>query len=60
MVIKYDTDEMTKAIITLLSNKPLLEEYRNNAFEYSKQFDWNYIFDGAINEVIASNSECSS
>ncbi len=60
MVIKYDTDEMTNAIITLLSNKSLLEEYRNNAFKYSKQFDWNNIFDGAINEVIASSSECSS
>jgi glycosyltransferase involved in cell wall biosynthesis len=53
IVIKYDADDLTKAIITLLTNENLLEEYRSNAFEYSKQFDWNNTFDGAIAEVLA-------
>jgi glycosyltransferase involved in cell wall biosynthesis len=48
IVIKYDADDLAKAVITLFSNDSLLEEYRNNAFEYSKQFDWNNILDGAI------------
>jgi len=56
IVIRYDADELAKAIVTLLTNEPLLEEYRSNAFEYSKQFDWNHIFDGAIAEVLAADS----
>ena len=55
IVIKYDADDLTKAIVTLLTNESLLEEYRSNAFEYSKQFDWNNIFDGAIAEVLTFN-----
>jgi glycosyltransferase involved in cell wall biosynthesis len=59
IVITYDVDELAKAVVTLLSNESKLSEYRSNAFEYSKQFDWNNIFDGAIGEVIAFNSEGS-
>jgi phosphatidylinositol alpha-1,6-mannosyltransferase len=59
IVIKYDVDELAKAIVTLLTDESLLAEYRTNAFEYSKQFDWNNIFDEAIAEVIVSNSSGS-
>jgi glycosyltransferase involved in cell wall biosynthesis len=55
IVITYDVDELSKAVVTLLSNESMLSDYRSNAFEYSKQFDWNNIFDGAIAEVIVSN-----
>jgi glycosyltransferase involved in cell wall biosynthesis len=59
IVIKYDFGELTKAIVTLLTNESMLSEYRNNAFKYSKQFDWNNIFDGAISEVIGSSGNGS-
>jgi glycosyltransferase involved in cell wall biosynthesis len=54
-VIKYNVNELAKAILTLIANDSLLEEYRNNAFKYSKQFDWNNIFNGAIAQVAASD-----
>jgi phosphatidylinositol alpha-1,6-mannosyltransferase len=59
IVVKYDLYELTKAIVTLLTNESMLSEYRSNAFEYSKQFDWDNIFDGAIAEVLSSNSNGS-
>jgi glycosyltransferase involved in cell wall biosynthesis len=59
IVVKYDLYELTKAIVTLLTNESMLTEYRSNAFEYSKQFDWDNIFDGAIAEVLSSNSNGS-
>lgn len=59
VVINYDVHELAKAVVAMLTNESLLEEYRRNAFEYSKQFDWNNIFDGAINEVLTSDSDRS-
>ncbi len=59
IVIDYNVHELAAAVVTMLSNESLLEEYRRNAYEYAKQFDWNNIFDGAINEVLTSGSDRS-
>lgn len=55
-VIKYDAHDFARAVVSLLSNESLLEEYRRNAFEYSKQFDWNTILDGAIADLLGGSS----
>ncbi len=51
MVVRYNVEELAEAIVKLLSNRPLLEEFRKNAFEYSREFDWNDIFEKAILHV---------
>lgn len=47
VLIRYDEDEFAKAVCNLMLNEELLREYRFNAYEYSRKFDWAKIFDYA-------------
>lgn len=42
--IPYRKEELSKAIITLLKNDKLYEEYRQNAIELSKKYIWDSLF----------------
>jgi len=44
VVVEYNAEEIAKAIILLLENKKKLVEYRTNALNTSKEFDWENIF----------------
>lgn len=52
VIDKYDTKLYAEAIIKLLSNKKLREEYRNNALAFVKQFDWNSLFSKNISRLV--------
>jgi len=43
-VVKYEKNELVKAILSLLKDENLNEKYRKNAIEFAKQFDWNVMF----------------
>jgi len=49
IVVEYQKDKVINAIISILGNKKTLEDYRNNALAYAKEFDWNVIFTKALN-----------
>lgn len=44
MIINHDKDKIANAVVDLMHNENRLEEYRGNAINYAKQFDWNNIF----------------
>lgn len=51
IVIRYDAQEMAKAVIMLLSDETLYEEYRRNAIAFASEFEWNQVFDKAFANV---------
>jgi len=44
-VIEYDSDSIASAVIEIMKDKVLLEEYRENAVMYARELDWNLIFE---------------
>ncbi|MDO8638403.1 MAG: glycosyltransferase [Candidatus Daviesbacteria bacterium] len=44
LVVEYKPEKLAEAVITLLSDKKLLEEYRENALKFIERFDCNNIF----------------
>lgn len=43
-VISNDKEEIAKKVIALLRNEEVLREYRKNALNYVREFDWEIIF----------------
>ncbi|MBI2268224.1 MAG: glycosyltransferase [Candidatus Blackburnbacteria bacterium] len=52
MVVNFSTESFADAVIKLLSNRKLWKEYRKNALQYVKQFDWNIIFSKNISRLL--------
>lgn len=52
IVIDYNENEFAKAVIKLLQNRSLLLQYRKNAVEYAKQFDWEKLFTENLSRVL--------
>ena len=48
IIVKYDENEIAKSVSELMKDENRLKIYRKNAIKYSKQFDWNLIFDRAL------------
>jgi len=44
VIVKYDKNDIVKAIIKIMSDEKGLREYHDNALRYIKQFDWSLIF----------------
>lgn len=44
LVIDYDIEALTNAVIKLLQDEKLLKEYRDNALSYAQQFDYGRIY----------------
>ncbi|HEX8964928.1 MAG TPA: glycosyltransferase [Patescibacteria group bacterium] len=53
IVVQYNPSDLAKAVIYLLENKKRLEEYRQNALQYVKQFDYNKLFAENLERVLA-------
>lgn len=51
IVVKYDSNSLANAIIKLMSNQKLYEEYRNNAIELSKNYDTNTLIAKALDKT---------
>ncbi|MBU4348431.1 glycosyltransferase [Patescibacteria group bacterium] len=49
IIIDYDKDEIANAIVDLMRDENKLKEYRGNAINYAKQFDWDDIFKNVFN-----------
>lgn len=43
-IIEYDIENIARAIVELMNDEEMLNEYSMNSIEYMKQFDWNNIF----------------
>ena len=43
-IIKQNKESIAKAIIKILRDEKILQEYRENAVNYAKEFDWGKIF----------------
>lgn len=53
IVINYNADELADAVLRLLKDKSLLLQYRKNAVEYAKQFDWEELFSTNLSRVLS-------
>jgi len=52
IIVGKDKDEISRAVINLMKNEKLLEKFRYNAVEYSKEFDWNRIFSENLERIL--------
>lgn len=52
IIINYETSDLADAVIRLLSDEKLLQEYRDNALLFIKQFDCGKLFDENISRVL--------
>lgn len=52
IVINYNEESLTKAVVKLLTNENMRKKYRENAIEYVKQFDWNILFTKNISRLL--------
>ena len=50
--INYSKEEFTAAILNLLNDQKMYNEYRDNAIEFASNFDWSNIFKAAFNESL--------
>lgn len=48
IVVRYEKEDVARAIIKLMKNEKLIKEYRKNSFRYAKEFDWKKIFDKVL------------
>jgi len=51
IIVKCKDNDIAKTIIEFLKNKNKLRIFRENALNYSKQFDWNLIFNNAFERI---------
>lgn len=55
IVIDYTPQSLANAVIKLLTDEKLWKEYRKNALQYVKQFDWNNLFTKNISRLLRKN-----
>lgn len=51
-IVKYDVDELYKAIVKFLNDEMLLEKSSKNAINFAKNYDWNKIFDRQFSRIL--------
>lgn len=52
VICKYDASDISKKVTYLLKDKRKLSLYSDNAIKFARQFDWNVVFDKALQESI--------
>lgn len=52
IIINYNKDQIANAVINLMQNENKLKEYKKNAVNYAKQFDWNLIFKSNLERIL--------
>lgn len=52
IIIDYNKNEIAKAVIDLMKDEKRLKEYRQNAINYARQFDWNLIFSQNLKRIL--------
>jgi len=51
MIIDIDQDQLTEAMVKLLTNKDVYNKYKKNALEFRKTLDWNDIYNDAFENL---------
>jgi glycosyltransferase involved in cell wall biosynthesis len=51
-IISYDANDISHAVITILSSAKTLAGYRDHVRVYRKKFDWNSIFSDALKNLL--------
>lgn len=51
-IVDYDAKNIAVAVINLMSDEEKLRQYRENAVNYAKQFDWNLILKNNLQEIL--------
>jgi len=54
LVVEYEKGQLVKAMLSLLEDDKLYNEYRENVIKYSKTLDWDNIFEEALQVTINS------
>lgn len=52
IIIDYNPDSFAKAVISLLGDRRLLNEYSNNAVKWARKFDWDIVFNKALRQTL--------
>lgn len=52
IIIDYNKEKIANAIVKLVCDENKLKEYRENAINYAKQFDWNNIFKKNLKRIL--------
>lgn len=50
VIVEYNEKSLAEKIIEFLNDKKKLKEYRLNAVRFAKAYDWNKVFEKALNE----------
>lgn len=54
ILVQYDVDDVVNALVSLLSNENLLREYRMNALQYAKYYEYSRVMDRALVQTMGS------
>ncbi len=52
IVVACNRTEIAQAVISLMKDEQKLRQYRQNAINYSKEFDWNLIFKNNLERIL--------
>jgi glycosyltransferase involved in cell wall biosynthesis len=52
IAIRYDIQEFTKAVLTLLRDNLKLKQYRKNVLKLRKKYSWDTIFTNALHSSV--------
>lgn len=52
-IVEYDTAEIAKAVVEMMSDQDKLKKYKKNAMKYIKNLDWNIIFKKNLEKVLS-------
>lgn len=50
-IITYDKNQIASVVMELLRDEKILNEYRENAINYARQFNWELIFNKNLNRI---------
>ncbi|MDO8658526.1 MAG: glycosyltransferase [Candidatus Levybacteria bacterium] len=51
-IINYDKNDLYKILIKYFKDEKLMKEYRENAVEFAKQYDWDKLFTGVFSKIL--------
>ena len=52
LIVEPDSKNIANAVVDLMRDEKKLRQYRENAMNYAKQFDWNIIFKEALENIL--------
>ena len=53
VIVGYDKNQVASAVVELMKDERKLKQYRENAANYAKQFDWNLIFEENLGKILS-------